>query len=93
MPAITGYMKPGDNRNQQKFGIDAVRRRLLGTIDPRGTVGTLGRGRNTYMGGLTAAHRGGGPQYGRPTGSRDAEPMKSAINRRLARRKVTPYGG
>lgn len=94
MPAITGYSQAGANRNQQKFGIDAVKRRLLGTVDPRGTAGILSRGRNVYPGGATAAHRGGGLQYGRPKGTRDAEPMKSAINRRLAqsKRRAAPYG-
>lgn len=94
MSAITKYSQAGDNRNQQKFGIDAVRRRLMGTVDPRGTAGILSRGRNIYPGGATSAHRGGGLQFGRPKGTKDMEPLKSAINRRLAqgRRRATPYG-
>ena len=34
--------------------------------DSRSTQGILSRGKNIYNGGSNAAHRGGGPQYGRP---------------------------
>jgi len=34
--------------------------------DPRGLQGIMSRGRNVYRGGSSAAHMGGGPQFGRP---------------------------
>lgn len=75
------------NRNTQKFGIDAVRRRLTGVGDSNSTVDILSRGKTVYGNGSSAAHRGGGPQFGRPRGSRDKIPAKSAINRRIAARR------
>lgn len=85
MPPGLGY-KTSANRNAQKFGVDAVRRRLQGMTESSGMVGILGRGRNTYKGGLSAAHSGGGMQFGRPVGKGDDNPIKSTINRRLAQR-------
>lgn len=75
------------NRNQQKFGMEAVRRRMAGLVDPRGKVGTLSRGRNIYKGGSYAAQRGGSTKIGRPVGSGDVSPRTSSINRRMARRR------
>lgn len=75
------------NRNEQKFGMDAIARRLSGVVDHSGPVGMMSRGKNVYAGGSSAATRGGGHQFGRPKGSKDKVPMKSAINRRLARSK------
>lgn len=65
----------------------ALERRLSGVQDHRSMVGILSRGKNIYNGGSSAAHRGGGPQFGRPTGAKDKVPGRSAINRRLAQRK------
>lgn len=83
----------GVNRNQQKFGMDAVRRRLAGVRDSRGMSGIMGRGKNIYANGTYAAHSGGGPQFGRPRGSRDESPFQSAIARRIAQRNRRPTGG
>ncbi len=41
-------------------------KRILGQDDPRSMVGKLARGSNVYNGGSSAAHSGGGLQYGRP---------------------------
>lgn len=73
------------NRNAQKFGQAAAQRRLLGQKDPRGPVGMFGRGKNIYAGGSTAAHSGGGYQFGRPKGSRDSY-------KRAAQRRVRSHG-
>jgi len=87
MPPGIGYGK-GVNRNTQKFGVDAVRRRLQGMRQSAGMVGVLGRGKNTYgLGRGPAARTGGGPGIGRPVGSRDENPLKATINRRIARRR------
>lgn len=72
-----------ENRHQAQFGVDAVRRRLQGIVDPRGTVGMLSRGRNVYLGGLPHARTGGGPRIGRPVGSGDVNKMASAMRRRM----------
>lgn len=40
--------------------------KLQGNKDSRGLQGILSRGTNVYNGGSTAAHSGGGPQFGRP---------------------------
>lgn len=40
--------------------------RLNGIQDSRGPKGILSRGKNVYNGGTSAAHSGGGPQFGRP---------------------------
>lgn len=80
------------NRYQQKFGPDAVRRRLQGMVDPRSKVGILSRGANVYKGVTNVAQSGGGPQYGRPQGSGDVNPLQSAANRRVARKNRTPVG-
>lgn len=45
---------------------EALQRRLKGQQDSRGPVGILSRGKNVYNGASTAAHSGGGQQYGRP---------------------------
>lgn len=45
---------------------DAIERRLTGVQDSRGPVGIAARGANIYRGGSSAAHSGGGAQYGRP---------------------------
>lgn len=74
------------NRHEQKFGQAAIKRRLSGVQDARSMVGILGRGKNIYPGGSSAAHRGGGPQFGRPKGAGDKVPKRSAIRRRLAQR-------
>ncbi len=74
------------NRNVQKFGQAAVTRRLGGLQDHRGPVGILSRGKNIYNGVSSAAHRGGGPQFGRPKGARDRVPNRSAVTRRIAQR-------
>jgi hypothetical protein len=65
--------------------MEAVRQRLQGLVDPRGSQGTLMRGRTIYKGGVPHAHRGGGRQFGRPKGSGDMNPLQSAARRRLAR--------
>lgn len=45
---------------------DAIQRRLTGQPDARGPAGIMSRGSNVYNGGSSAAHSGGGPQFGRP---------------------------
>lgn len=45
---------------------EALQRRLKGIQDSRGPVGILARGKNIYNGASTAAHSGGGAQFGRP---------------------------
>jgi len=74
------------NRNLEQFGMEAVRRRLQGLIEPRGSRGTLSRGRTIYKGGMTNAHRGGGYQFGRPRGTGDLNPLQSAARRKMAQR-------
>ena len=74
------------NRYQQQNGIEAVRRRLQGMKDPRSKTGIMSRGLNVYANGTYAAHTGGGPQFGRPVGSRDVNHLQAAINRRMAQR-------
>lgn len=88
MPIGAGFGTP-NNRNLQKFGVEAVRRRLQGLQDSRSRIGILSRGKNIYNGTSYAAHSGGGPQYGRPVGSRDVSPTRSSINRRLAKRGIS----
>lgn len=82
------------NRNAQKFGMDAVQRRLQGQRDPRSLIALLMRGRNIYKGTTNSAQLGGGSQFGRPVGSGDVSPVKSAINRRMAKKngRMMPYG-
>lgn len=75
-----------ENRHQAQFGVDAVRRRLQGIVDPRGTVGILSRGKNVYMGGLPHARSGGGPGIGHPVGSGDVNKLASAMKRRMGQR-------
>lgn len=53
--------------------------------DSRGTTGEMARGKTIYSGGSTAAHRGGGPQFGRPVGAKD-KMKSSAVRRRIAAR-------
>lgn len=61
--------------------------KLKGRQDPRGPVGLFSRGAPIYNGMSNAAHRGGGPQFGRPKkGSSKA--IENAISRRLGE----PYG-
>lgn len=93
MPPGIGYGRP-ENRNTSKFGMDAVRRRLQGITDPRGSTGIMSRGSNVYSGGLPAARTGGGPGIGRPRGAKDVNRPASVINRRRARMAggMTPYG-
>lgn len=50
-------------------------RAVMGIVDARSKRGILSRGANIYKGGSNAAHKGGGPQFGRP--------KKSAIVRKL----------
>lgn len=84
---MPGLMQQGVNRSQQKFGIDAVKRRLQGVSEPRGITGILSRGKNVYSNGTYAATSGGGPGFGRPVGSRDGDPRRAAINRRMAQQQ------
>lgn len=86
MPVSRGT---GINRNQQKFGPEAIQRRLMGLRQAGSMSGVLSRGKNIYNGVTYAAHSGGGPQFGRPRGSRDVG-MRSAINRRIAQRNRLP---
>lgn len=60
---------------------------LHGLPDSRGPVGQFARGKPVYLGGSNAAHRGGGPQYGRPRKG-SAKELEYAIARRLG----IPYG-
>lgn len=74
------------NRSAQKFGMDAIKRRLTGVVDPRGMTGILSRGKNVYRGFSQTPHGGTSSKMGRPLGARDMIPAKSIINRRLAKR-------
>lgn len=56
--------------------------KLRGKQDPRGPVGILSRGKPIYGGFSNAAHRGGGPQFGRPKKGSMQE-LTNAIARRL----------
>lgn len=49
---------------------DSIERRLRGQKDSRSTQGIMSRGANVYNGGSNAAQRGGGSQFGRPSGGR-----------------------
>jgi hypothetical protein len=89
---FSNYAPTGVNRNLQKFGRDAIQRRLRGIHEPAGMVGILGRGRNVYGGGSNVAHSGGGPQFGRPVGAKDVSPMQAAIHRRIAQRNRQARG-
>lgn len=93
MPSIVGYSQAGVNRNQQRFGPDAIRRRLLGHTEAAGKAGIFSRGKNIYNGVSHSAHRGGGPQFGRPTGSKDVNRLKSAVSRRMAQQARFSGGG
>lgn len=74
--------------------------KLLGERDSRGMQGIFARGSNVYNGGTSAAHSGGGPQFGRPTVKKpstpSAQPMQgdnpymAAIRRRLLRGQHAP---
>ncbi len=46
---------------------ETLLKELMGLQDSRKRRGIYSRGRNIYRGGSTAAHRGGGVQFGRPT--------------------------
>lgn len=48
---------------------------VMGIVDGRSKTGIFSRGANVYNGVSKAAHKGGGPQFGRP--------KKKAIVRRL----------
>jgi hypothetical protein len=88
---IGNMSAPGANSNEQKFGIGAIQRRLQGLRQGGGMRDMMSRGKNVYgAGGSYAAHSGGGGQYGRPVGSRDMDPMKSAINRRISQQNRMP---
>lgn len=50
--------------------------------DSRGPVGIFARGKNIYGGVSNAAHRGGGPQFGRPRKGSVKE-FDNAIARKL----------
>lgn len=80
------------NRNLQKFGPDAVRRRLSGNVDPRGMTGILSRGSNIYQGASNAAQFGQRTGIGRPVGAGDMSPLQSAIKRRMASQTRTGVG-
>lgn len=56
--------------------------KLAGRQDPRGPVGILSRGNPLYKGFSNAAHRGGGPQFGRPKNG-SMQQIQNAISRRL----------
>lgn len=56
----------------------ALLRRLSGVKDSRGKIGMFSRGKNVYNGVSSAAHKGGGIQFGRP--------KKAALERRMRRR-------
>lgn len=46
--------------------MEELMRLLSGMKDSRGPQGIAARGANIYNGTSNAAHRGGGPQFGRP---------------------------
>lgn len=58
---------------------------LRGIKDSRGPIGILSRGKNIYNGGSTAAHSGGGPQFGRPANG-SMQQHDNAIARRLGQK-------
>lgn len=74
------------NRHSQKYGMDAIQRRLQGIQHPNSKVGILGRGKNVYLGGSSTPNRGSSLNVGRPVGSKDKLPTRSSVSRRLRRR-------
>lgn len=60
-----------------------VLQKLRGLHDARSSRGILARGKNVYNGGSSAAHRGGGNQYGRP---------KKGSYKEAAMRRMRKYG-
>lgn len=80
-------------------------RRLAGELDSRSRQAIFSRGKNVYNGGTSAAHSGGGPQFGRPRksvssgvvpgnptpqGQPGMSPYMAAIRRRLMRGQRGP---
>lgn len=56
--------------------------KVLGIPDSRSLTGILSRGANVYKGASMSAHRGGGPQFGRPKKNQISQ---GAIRRRRMR--------